>query len=157
MALNTHLGLSFKYNKRIKPLKRTKLSRLILTGPNFLLQCEQKTLSCQKPVACCTRCHERIHCFGSTGEHQAALSSTAVPSRREKSLRVQVSRDGRKRSGKVLCQNICSENWIHFPGKYCNLLCQGMEELFFYFPIETQFTMYSWITVCLSMIIFTLQ
>lgn len=50
VGLNTHLGLSLKYNKWIKPLKRTKLSGLILTSPNFLLQCEQKTLFWQKSV-----------------------------------------------------------------------------------------------------------
>lgn len=49
---NSRLWLSLKYNKRIKPLKRPKLFRVILNSPNLLLQFEEKACSCQKPVAC---------------------------------------------------------------------------------------------------------
>lgn len=106
MSLNILFPPSLNYKKLIKLLKRTKMSRLTLTGPNFPLQCELRTVSCQKPVACAQLSEASPllwKCFGMPG-HAYLLCHSQQDT--DISAVMQVSRDSRKRSGRGLCQTI---------------------------------------------------
>lgn len=105
MSLNILLPLSLSYNKWIKLLKRTKMSRLTLTSPKFPLQCEQKTVTCQKPVAC-VRLSGASPLLWKCWRTPGCGYLFCHPQQGGEIPAVKVSRDSRKRSGRGFCQSI---------------------------------------------------